>query len=251
VPRQPETSTQGSPKPSAPSTASRIPTPTGPSGGPFIPVPSNPATNPTSVPPLNAPIDIAKPPQTPQSSSGDLFDLSQPKDAERVQQRLIELGYLLGSADGIWGTRSRKALQDFRSDQALGEGDAWDLETQQKLFSTIAARRRTAAGETETTFVGGWGADPEQCRKATNGPPMTLSSRRAEAFGAVCEFVSTQRESANAWRMQATCTHNGQRWNANIRLTVFGDKLTWSSERGTANYVRCVPLARVPSVNRL
>ena len=64
--------------------------------------------------------------------------------------------------------------------------------------------------------------DPEQCRKATKGPPMTLSSRRAEAFGAVCEFVSTHRESANAWRMQATCTHNGQRWNANIRLTVFG-----------------------------
>jgi hypothetical protein len=235
MPRQPETPTQTSPKPSDP------PTPTGPSGGPYIPVPS-------TAPPLNAPNDIPRPPQV---SSSDLFDLSQPKDAERVQQRLIELGYLFGSADGIWGTQSRKALRDFRSDQALGEGDTWDLETQQKLFSTIAARRRTTPGETETTFVGGWGADPEQCRKATKGPPMTLSSRRAEAFGAVCEFVSTQRESANAWRMQATCTHNGQRWNANIRLTVFGDKLTWSSERGTANYVRCAPLARIPSVNRL
>jgi putative peptidoglycan binding protein len=252
MPRQAETPTQKSSKPSDPSTstASRIPTPTGPAGGPFIPVPSNIPTNPTVAPPLNAPIDIEKPPQNSQSSSGDrLFDLAQPKDAERAQQRLIELGYLFGTADGVWGPRSRKALQDFRSDQGFGDRDTWDLQTQQKLFSTMAARRPTAAGDSETTFIGGWGIDPEQCRQATSArPPMTISTRRAEAFGAVCEFVSTQRESTNAWRMQAACTHNGERWSANIRLTVLGDKLTWSNERGTANYVRCVGPVALPPV---
>jgi hypothetical protein len=248
-----EVEDKASPSDPSSSTASRIPTPTGPAGGPFIPVPSNIPTNPTGVPPLNAPIYIEKPTQNSQSSPGDrLFDLSQPKDAVQAQQRLIELGYLFGTADGIWGPRSRKALQDFRSDQGFGERDTWDLQTQQKLFSTMAARRRTAAGDSETTFIGGWGADPEQCRQATSGrPPMTISTRRAEAFGAVCEFVSTQRESTNAWRIQATCTHNGERWTANIRLTVLGDKLTWSSERGTANYVRCAGPAALPTVNRL
>ena len=62
---------------------------------------------------------------------------------------------------------------------------------------------------------------------------------RAEAFGAACEFHSTQRESSNVWRLRALCANNSERWNANIRFAISGSKLTWSSERGTTTYVRC------------
>jgi Protein of unknown function (DUF4236)/Putative peptidoglycan binding domain len=36
------------------------------------------------------------------------------EEARRIQLRLIELGYLAGPADGIWGKRSRLALKAFR-----------------------------------------------------------------------------------------------------------------------------------------
>jgi Putative peptidoglycan binding domain len=37
-----------------------------------------------------------------------------PKETISVQNRLIELGYLAGTADGAWGPRSRTALRAFK-----------------------------------------------------------------------------------------------------------------------------------------
>src|SRR5215471_6410423 len=158
-----------------------------------------------------------------------LLDLGQIEDAKRVQRRLIELGFLFASAHGTWGPRSQRALRDFRGAQGIGNSDTWDEKAQQDLFSATAARA-PATG----TFVGGWGANADQCRS-----PVTISARRAEGLSTTCQFNSTQRESANEWRIQATCADEHDRWNANIRLTLAGRRLTWASERGTITYLRC------------
>jgi hypothetical protein len=164
-----------------------------------------------------------------------LLDLGQTEDAKRVQRRLIELGFLFATADGHWGPRSLKALRDFRSAQGIGNSDTWDEKAQQDLFSATAARASVTG-----TFVGGWGINAEQCRQAAdNRSPLTISTRRAEASSTTCQFNSTQRESANEWRIQATCADEHDRWNSNIRLTLAGRRLTWASERGTATYLRC------------
>jgi hypothetical protein len=188
-----------------------------------------------SPPPVTAPgTDTTATPTFPTP----LLDLGQIEDAKRVQQRLIDLGFLFGTADGIWGPRSRRAIQEFRIAQAIGDGDTWDHRTEQELFSTAAAP--TTASVPIDDFVGGWGIDVNQCRQVQSGrSPLTISPRRAEAFGAVCDFGSVQRDSPNVWRVQATCTHQGERWLANVRLTIVGNKLTWSSERGTVTYLRC------------
>jgi hypothetical protein len=39
--------------------------------------------------------------------------------------------------------------------------------------------------------------------------------------------------------MVATCSDQRSRWTANVRLEIRGDRLTWSSERGSQTYVRC------------
>jgi peptidoglycan hydrolase-like protein with peptidoglycan-binding domain len=166
---------------------------------------------------------------TESSSPAVLLDLAKSDEVKRVQQRLIELGYLDGAADGLWGPRSRHALQQFRTAMAIGGGDYWDQQTQQQLFSRLA---------TSQTFIGSWGTDANQCRQMQRGR-TSINGRRAEAFGAVCEFNSTHRESSNAWRFQATCSQQGNRWDANIRLSISGNTLTWTSERGTATYLRC------------
>jgi hypothetical protein len=178
-----------------------------------------------SPPPIPTPATV----DTPATLPTPLLDLGQIEDAKRVQRRLIELGFLFATAHGTWGPRSRTALRDFRSAQGIGNNDTWDEKAQQDLFSATAARA-PAMG----TFVGGWGANPDQCRS-----PVTISAGRAEALSTTCQFNSTQRESANEWRIRATCADEHDRWNANIRLTLAGRRLTWASERGTVTYLRC------------
>jgi hypothetical protein len=192
---------------------------------------------PVAPPPALSPPPIATPgtADTTATFPTPLLDLGQIDDAKRVQRRLIDLGFLFGTADGHWGPRSRRALQDFRGAQDIGNSDTWDVKAQQDLFSATAARA-LATG----TFVGGWGINADQCRQTLdNRTPLTISTHRAEAFGTTCQFNSTQREAANEWRIRATCADEHDRWNANIRLTLAGSRLTWTSERGTATYLRC------------
>jgi peptidoglycan hydrolase-like protein with peptidoglycan-binding domain len=106
-----------------------------------------------------------------------LIDFAKPNEVRRIQQRLIELGYLDRAADGKWGPRSRHALQEFRTAMAIGAGDSWDEQTQQQLFSHLAersaaisqivSRNPTAAGQqpgacwiptNDDLGVGYWGA---------------------------------------------------------------------------------------------
>ena len=149
-----------------------------------------------------------------------------------MQQRLIELGFLVGAADGIWGSRSRRALQDFKVVSGIGDSDTWDEATQDSLLAESGAG---AANASDIRFVGEWGVDAAQCRQS----PLAITVRRAEASGAACEFQSTRRAGANVWRLQAACASDTEKWNANIRFTLAGKKLTWSSERGTLTYARC------------
>jgi hypothetical protein len=162
------------------------------------------------------------------------LDLREIENAKRIQQRLIDLGFLFGAADGVWGQRSRQALQEFRAVNGIGESDTWDEATQELLGAPDAR----AANTSDISFIGGWGIDVAECRES----PIMITARRAEAFGTACEFHSTQRESSNVWRLRAECASKTERWNANIRFTVSTSKLTWSSERGTTTYVRC-PMA--------
>src|SRR5262245_36719725 len=165
-------------------------------------------------------------------STPQLLDLREIENTKHVQQRLIDLGFLFGAADGNWGQRSRQALQEFRAANGIGESDTWDEATQERLLRAPDAK---AASRSDISFIGGWGSEVAECRDS----PITITARRAEGFGVSCEFHSRQRESSNEWRVRAKCSSNTERWNANIRLAVSISKLTWSSERGTTTYVRC------------
>jgi hypothetical protein len=231
----------------SPSTSAAVATPSlrQPDNGRSVtPNPLVPIVIRRSTPPNDQPSDFSPPTEispplitVPESvdtvTTPQQLDLREIDDAKRVQQRLIDLGFLLDAADGIWGPRSRRALQDFRIANGIGDNDTWDEATQERLLTASDA---IAANTSDISFIGGWGVDVAECRKS----PLTITARRAaDAFGAACEFHSTQRESSNVWRLRALCANNSERWNANIRFTLSGSKLTWSSERGTTTYVRC------------
>jgi peptidoglycan hydrolase-like protein with peptidoglycan-binding domain len=167
------------------------------------------------------------------------LDVLRIEDAARVQQRLIELGFLSGTANGIWGPRSRQALRDFRMAHGEADSDTWDEGAQQLLFSA-SAKQAAIIASSRADFAGGWAIDTAQCRQAESGQaPLSIDARRAQAFGGTCEFKSVQRDGYNVWRVQAVCSFDGNSWDAKIRLTLNGGRLTWTSKRGTTTYVRC------------
>src|SRR5262245_55781117 len=110
--------------------------------------------------------EISSPPVTVPESGNTVttphqLDLREIENAKRVQQRLIDLGFLFGAADGIWGQRSRRALQEFRAANGIGGDDAWDEATQERL---LRARDVKAANTSDISFTGGWGNDLAECR---------------------------------------------------------------------------------------
>jgi hypothetical protein len=105
--------------------------------------------------------------------------------------------------------------------------------TEQSLF-------RSDAPQAEA-FVGRWAADMKACsHKATKSGylPTVIETRRARAGDASCSFTD-KRQAGSTWRFVAQCTSGAERWTAHIEVAVVGDRLTWTSERGSQTYVRC------------
>jgi hypothetical protein len=209
------------------------------------PLPPAPVDPVLVVPPLPPPIEIggrSQPdgvyiPSGPADAIGRVgMDLQGHDSAIRVQERLIELGFLRGNADGVWGPRSRIALSEFRRASGLQADGLWDRIIEELIFSDKAPHAKPFV---EPTFAGGWALRSSDCFKGTDGKaPAIITEKRAEAFGGICTFNSVQRVT-DGWMAQAVCTVNNQSWNSNIKLEVNGNKLSWSSEKGSQIYVRC------------
>jgi hypothetical protein len=90
-------------------------------------------------------------------------------------------------------------------------------------------------------YVGTWGPTADAC-----GAPArrhgylqaTITPERARAGDTVCSFRDTHR-AGNAWAMAAVCSDRDRRWSSHVRLSVDGDRLTWTSAWGTSVYIRC------------
>ncbi|WP_245516400.1 peptidase inhibitor family I36 protein [Methylobacterium segetis] len=90
-------------------------------------------------------------------------------------------------------------------------------------------------------YIGIWGPTGAACgaRSRRRGYlPATITADGARAGRTICSFYDRTR-SGNAWVMGAECSDRGRRWSSQVRLHVDGDRLTWSSGKGTSSYLRC------------
>ena len=90
-------------------------------------------------------------------------------------------------------------------------------------------------------YVGTWGPTEAACGKRSRRRgyiPATITPERASAGRTICSFHDGRRV-GNAWTMAADCADRGRRWSSQVRLVVDGDRLTWTSGKGSASYVRC------------
>ncbi len=90
-------------------------------------------------------------------------------------------------------------------------------------------------------YVGTWGPTSAACLSPSRRRgylPASISSDRARAGRTTCTFHDVHR-SSGAWVMAAECSDRGRRWSSQVRLLVEGDRLTWTSSKGTSTYIRC------------
>ncbi|KQT55068.1 hypothetical protein ASG52_24980 [Methylobacterium sp. Leaf456] len=90
-------------------------------------------------------------------------------------------------------------------------------------------------------YVGVWGPNAVACgqRQRRRGfLPATITEEGAKAGRTNCRFRNNRRDGA-AWTMAADCSERGRRWTSQVRLLVEQDRLTWSSPKGLASYIRC------------
>jgi hypothetical protein len=156
------------------------------------------------------------------------------QSAIQVQQRLIELGYMSGGADGKWGPQSKAALLEYERQAGLKPQDALDAATEQSLFAANAPR-----AVSHLLFVGGWSLEPGRCGDPHRPPPIRITATRAETSGGFCLFNSLQPDGNAAWRIEASCSAGGATHLAHIRLAVNGSVLQWTSEQPEVRYYRC------------
>jgi hypothetical protein len=152
-------------------------------------------------------------------------------DAIWIQGRLRELGFYSVTSDGVWGPNSRAALRAFKTQNGLPADDTWDAPAESKLLGLAQARM-------DQTFEGGWAQHASDCGIGGTSAPVRISQKGAQAKGGTCEFQDLRREGMG-WHVRGVCDAGGKRWESDIRLSLVGGVLTWSSERGTVTYVRC------------
>jgi len=166
-------------------------------------------------------------------------DVGLEERAREVQRRLAELGYFLAPVTGSWGRSSRGSLRAFKVANQLPANDVWDLVTEEALFSPKA--------QPTEAYVGVWATDVAACssrRQPEASLPTVIESNLARAGEASCLFQSKRRVGSD-WAVVAKCTTPGENWTAHVRLTVANDRLTWASERGSQEYLRCGPRTNV------
>ena len=111
-----------------------------------------------------------------------------------------------------------------------------------ETVSPSAEEKRPLAPLVERAdYVGIWGPTAVACgqRQRRRGfLPATITEDGAKAGRTICRFRNNRRE-GSAWTMAADCSERGRRWTSQVRLVVDHDRLTWTSGKGQANYIRC------------
>jgi hypothetical protein len=108
----------------------------------------------------------------------------------------------------------------------------WNSDVGQNVRSPV--RRSVLAGT--------WAPNRVACDKRvadrSGWLPMRISDRGAHAGKTTCSFRKLE-GTGNALTATAECTGPRGHWTSNVRLKVAASTLTWSSVRGTRQYVRC------------
>ena len=103
-----------------------------------------------------------------------LYNGTRGESVRKLQQKLIDLGFLSGTADGIFGNRTEQAVRDFQKANRLTSDGLAGKQTQAVLFAS-----ENPGGQSEPTPPSS--GSPEDLPPAACFPETTLPCRSAPA----------------------------------------------------------------------
>jgi len=128
--------------------------------------------------------------------------------------------------------------------QQLADDTQPERETLVQASSTPElVETRTLVAQPPATIEGVWVPDVGTCsiRHFREGMLATIINMEgAWAGDTFCVFKNRQ-QTETGWRVVAHCSKPGEQWTTHVRLTMKGDRLIWTSRRGTQAYTRCSP----------
>jgi hypothetical protein len=121
-----------------------------------------------------------------------------------------------------------------------GSAEALSSNTKEGAHNPSGPQPKRRAPEFKA-FVGTWATSPNGCPKRAKGGefiPIIIGPHSAKAGDTSCRFSDRVPEDGG-WKVRAQCSAPPERWTANVQLTLSGNRLNWTSERGKQSYVRC------------
>jgi hypothetical protein len=101
----------------------------------------------------------------------------------------------------------------------------------------------TPAAQPHAAIEGVWAPDKSTCsiRSFREGLLATIISMDGAWAGDTFCIFQNRQQTETGWRVVAHCSKPGEQWTTQVRLTIKGDRLIWTSKRGTQAYTRCAP----------
>jgi len=99
------------------------------------------------------------------------------------------------------------------------------------------------AAQPSATIVGIWVPEAGACsvRNFRDGTLPTIINMDGAWAGETFCIFSNQKQTETGWKVLANCSNAREQWSTQVRLTLKGDRLKWTSKRGTQDYTRCAP----------
>lgn len=152
-------------------TATNPPSNVSPTNAPINGATSAPQIGTATLPPTTAPTNAPSVTATPSSTSSGSSTLkmgSTGSDVKRLQQRLKDLGYLTGSADGDFGAATEQAVRDFQAANGLSVDGKAGTRTIEKLYSS-SAKKKTSSSSSSSSSSGSSSSSSSASSSYTNG----------------------------------------------------------------------------------
>ena len=117
--------------------------------------------------------------------------------------------------------------------------------------SDAGAHAEGAVPGKDLSVAGVWAPDVGACSAQNRKRliPAVITPEGASAGDTFCAFRN-KRQSDAGLEVIAKCSNAQRQWTTKVRLTVSGNRLTWTSQRGTQAYWRCEPNTRMASAHQ-
>ena len=167
-------------------------------------------------------------------------------DRSRFEQEQSHMGALGESAATAVWLNDGKVIERTVLVSSANAAELELLDLAESADGSAGSRPKVTRGispqQLKNGFIGLWAADARACetRSRTENDLLTVVDERgARAEGGNCVFKEQKQLGNSEWEMKAACADGSARWESTVRLSVSGNKLKWSGQRGTQTYVRC------------